>query len=307
MYLNSAWRRCSERFDEVNLFIDASSGLARTAAAPSFRSDLYGSWVLMAYAACQFSLVEIGRGTMAFLGQKYKHPASMPGNVLRAHEKMTLDGIRRLVEGDAKSQALVRQTLKDIYSSNWSTTSKLLKMDRNVWPNNVKEWLKRLGVEDSEMSWMKDTTPGTSETYESRMAELVEERNPIAHGQSPSQLLTAQLMKDWLGECREFMERCAMTVEWRLAIDHKPRLRTAGSVDKALVLGNKTVPIVQLSLPLRVGDHVLLASAGQRKKVARVEALYSNMASYQELPAGHQAVAVGLSKTHQACGIFLVP
>lgn len=245
---------------------------------------------------------------MNFLGWKYKYPSSLPDHLLKSHEKAMLDRARKLTDSGNARQASVKQILRGMYSSDWADSSVLLAMDRNVWPDNVREWLKRLGVDDGDMAWMSDpASPITSETYKSRMTELVRERNPIAHGESPSSLLSAELMKEWLMECRGFMERCAMTVELRLAMDHRPGLRRIGVVNRSMNLGKNTVPLTRLNHPLRVGDHVLLAAGEVRKKIARIDSIKSHGNDYRELPQGHEAVAIGLSKPHQNYGVFLTP
>ncbi|WP_405459542.1 HEPN domain-containing protein [Streptomyces sp. NBC_00101] len=307
MYLNAAWRRCSERFDEVSSFIDASSSATRSYSSPSIRSDLYGGWVLLSYASCQFALDEIGKGSMLFLGSRYKDPSRLPDSVLRAHEKLSFESIKRSSESDRKERFQVRQALKNMYSKDWAAHSPLLNIERNVWPDNVREWLRRLGVEDADLSWMIQPVPGSTETYSSRLKELVSERNPIAHGQAPSQLLSAQMMKGWLSECRDFMEHCSMTVELHLSRAHNPRLRSVGSINRRITLGNRTIPISKVTHALRVGDHVLLASGQERKKIARIDSIKSQGLSHTEVSAGHEAVALGLSKEHQGCGVFLPP
>ncbi|MGQ4452509.1 HEPN domain-containing protein [Streptomyces griseus] len=309
MYLNSSWRRCSERFDEVESFIDASAAAIPTSGNPSIRSDLYGSWVLLTYASCQFALQEIGRGCMLFLGDRYRNPGNMPEHVLRNHEKISFEVIRRLSDGDSKDKALVRQSLREMYSKNWATHSSLLKIEKNVWPDNVREWLRRLGVSDGDMAWMSQPASASSETYASRLSELVSERNPIAHGDSPTRLLSGILMKEWLIECRAFMENCCMSVALHLSRDHKPRLRSVGPIDRKVIsrLGNSTVPIAQTKVSLRVGDHVLLADRGERKRIARIESMRSDGKEFGEVPAGSVAVAVGLSKSHQGYGVYLTP
>ncbi|ROQ98213.1 hypothetical protein EDE04_4740 [Streptomyces sp. 2132.2] len=307
MYLNAAWRRCSEQFDEVSTFIDASNAATRSSSSPSIRSDLYGGWVLLAYASCQFALGEIGKGCMLFLGGKYSNPNDLPESVLRAHERMSFEAVRRLSEGDREEQSQVRQALRDMYSKDWASHSSLLKIEKNVWPDNVREWLKRLGVDDGDLTWMSQPVPGSSETYASRLKELVRERNPIAHGQVPAELLSAQLMQDWLSECRGFMEHCSMTLELHLTRAHEPRLRSIGVVNRRLTLGNRTLPLLKTKHALRVGDHILLSSGRERKRIARIESIRSQGSSYGEVLAGHEAVAVGLSKEHQGCGAFLVP
>ncbi|MFE7546819.1 HEPN domain-containing protein [Streptomyces gardneri] len=309
MYLNAAWRRCSERFDEVASFIDVSAAAIRMSSNPSIRSDLYGSWVLLTYASCQFALHEIGKGCMLFLGERYSNPSRMPEQVLRAHERMSFEAVRRLSDGDSKDKALVRQALQNIYSKNWASHSPLLRIERNVWPDNVREWMKRLGINEGDLAWMSQPASDSSETYASRLSELVSERNPIAHGDSPSRLLSAPLMKDWLSECRGFMENCCMSAALHLSREHKPRLRSVGVIDRKVIgrLGKSTVPILKTNVSVRVGDHILLADRHERRKIARIESIKSSGESHDEVPVGYEAVAVGLNKQHQGCGVYLTP
>ncbi|MFD8370659.1 HEPN domain-containing protein [Streptomyces sp. NPDC059688] len=296
------------RFDEVRQFIDASTQALRQGQGPAVRSDFYGAWVLMTYASCQYALDEIGQGCIGFLGNRHKYARSMPDLVFKNHERLTLDTARRMTDGDAQTRSQIKQALLEIYSAKWSTNSSLLKMERNVWPSNVREWLKRIGVEERDMSWMSDpASPGASDTYSSRLAELVEERNPIAHGQSPQRVLSAATMKSWLTECEDFMENCAMTVELHLSRHHVARIARLGVLDRKLKLSNKTVPVLVLNHQVRVGDHVLLGSQSERKKVAKVTSIMSGGMAFNDLPAGHERVAIGLSKPHQGSGLYLTP
>ncbi|MCD9594169.1 hypothetical protein LUV28_41235 [Streptomyces sp. 8ZJF_21] len=306
--MNPAWRRCSVRFNEVLQFIDASTQALRQGNGPSVRSDFYGAWVLLAYASCQYSLDEIGQGCMGFLGNRHRYARSMPDAVFNNHERLTLDTARRMTDGDPQTRSQIKQALLEIYSAKWSDSSSLLKLERNVWPSNVREWLKRIGVEERDMSWMNDpASSGTSETYSSRLAELVQERNPIAHGQSPQRVLSASTMKSWLAECEDFMEHCAMTVELHLSRHHVPRLARLGVLNRKLKLSNKTVALTVLNHQARVGDHVLLGSQSERKKIAKIESIMSGGKAFNDLPAGHQQVAIGLSKPHQGSGVYLTP
>lgn len=166
-YINPAWQRGVDRFDEVSLFVDESAVFAQRGRPASFRIDLYGSWVLLTYAACQFSLDEIGRGCLEFLGRRYRYPRAMPGGILMHHQRMTLDEVRRIADRP-RDNSLVQQLIRNIHSSEWSVHSSLLKMDRNVWPDNIREWLRRLGATDHDLKWMTEPVPGKTDTYESR-------------------------------------------------------------------------------------------------------------------------------------------
>lgn len=305
-YIGPAWRRCINRFNEVTHFIDRSASASGRTGPLSFRTDLYGSWVLLTYAACQFSIDEIGRGCMLFLGKKYRHPSLMPDKVFALHQKMTLDHIRRLMEKGVENPD-IKQLTRHVYSGEWSTYSQLLKLEYNVWPNVIREWLQRLGTGDGDLKWMSEPVPGKTETYESRMTDLVEERNPIAHGQSPSSILTESLMKEWVEDCSRFMERCAMTVSMRLARNFAPRLERLGTVDAKVKLSGSTVAIEELNYPISVGDHLVLSSRGVRKRIIRVESIMSDGSPHNLFPAGHQRVALGLSSPHNHFDVYLTP
>ena len=305
-YIGPAWKRCISRFDEVTQFIDSSESMKGAPGPLSFRTDMYGSWVLLAYSVCQFSIDEIGRGCMQLLGKKYRHPGLMPDGIFAQHQKMTLDYIRRLMERGADNSD-VKQLVRHVYSSEWSDHSKLLQLDRNVWPAVIREWLRRLGVEDGDLKWMSEPVPGKTETYESRMTSLVEERNPIAHGQSASSILTATLMQEWVEDCCRFMERCAMTLSLRMAQDHALRLERLGTVNAKVKLGNSTVAVEELNYPVSVRDHLILSSRGVRKKIVRVDSIMSDGANYNLLPAGHKRVALGLNSPHNQFDIYLTP
>jgi RiboL-PSP-HEPN len=305
-YIGPAWRRCLNRFDEVTQFIDNSASITGGPGLLPFRIDLYGSWVLLAYSVCQFSIDEIGRGCMQLLGKKYRYPGLMPDSIFASHQKMTLDYIRWLMERDADNSD-VKQLIRHVYSNEWSSHSKLLQLDRNVWPSVVREWLRRLGVNDGDLKWMSEPVPGKTETYESRMTSLVEERNPIAHGQSADSILTAILMKEWVEDCCRFMERCAMTVSLRMAQDHTLRLERVGLVDATMRLGNSTVAVEELNYPVSVRDHLILSSRGVRKKIVRVDSIMSDGKHHDLLPAGHKHVALGLNSPHNRFDIYLTP
>jgi RiboL-PSP-HEPN len=305
-YIGPAWRRCLDRFDEITRFIDDSANIAGRTGPLSLRTNLYGSWVLLAYSACQFSIDEIGRGCMQLLGKKYRHPSLLPDGVFTLHQKMTLDYVRWLMEGRADNLDM-KQLIRHIYSNEWSAHSRLLKLDRNVWPSVVREWLRRLGVDDGDLKWMSEPVPGKTETYESRMNALVEERNPIAHGQSASSILTATLMKEWVEDCCRFMERCAMTVALRLARDHTLRLERLGIVDTKVKLGNSTLAVEELNYPISIGDHLVLSSHGIRKKIVRVDSIMSAGTPHDSLPAGHTRVALGLNSPHNRFDVYLTP
>ena len=201
----------------------------------------------------------------------------------------------------------VKQQVRHVYSNEWSTHSKLLKLDRNVWPDVIREWLYRLGVKEVDLKWMSEPVPGKTETYESRMAALVRERNPIAHGQAASSILSETLMKEWAEDCCRFMERCAMTLSLRLAQDHAMRLERLGVRDPAVSLGNSTMAITELNYPVSKGDHLILSSHGARKKVVRVDSIMSDGKSYDHLPTGQQRVALGLSNSHDGYDVYLTP
>jgi hypothetical protein len=305
-FIGPAWRRCVNRFDQVNDFIDESAKAIGPGVLPSFRVNLYESWVLLLYSACQYSIDEIGRACMEFLGWKYRFPSDLPKETFYLHQQSTLDSIRRSSERESGRED-VRDRLRLMYSREWAKHSEMLKLENNVWPTVLRNWLRRLGVLDGELRWMLDPVRGGSETYESRMSALVQERNPIAHGQPVGTILTAAVMQDWLIDCRIFVERCCMSVALALASVHEPRLLRLGLTDPKVRLGNHTIALRQLAHSVSVSDHILLASGGDRKKVVRVDSIMSNGQSYNTLPPGSERVSIGLSGEHHGYGAYLVP
>ena len=259
----------------------------------------------MTYAACQFALSEIGQGVMEFLKNRYRYPSKLPAEILKQHQRRTLDRLRW--SDSDHDNAKVSAALVGMQSSQWAEGSGLLHISQNVWPANICEWLGRIGITAGSTRWMTQPVPGRSETYGSRLESLIAERNPIAHGRAVDNLLSSALMLEWLKDCRDFMERCAMTVELHLAIEHKPRLLLIGSTNRGMVLSNKTVAMGALRQPIAVGDHVLLGTSTNRRKVARIQSIMSSGISLESAQAGQTEVAIGLSTPHQNDNLYTPP
>jgi len=303
-YMGSAWSRCTRRFDEVEAYIETSWSVAPRSNL-QYRADLYGTWVLMTYAACQYSLEEIGRACLDFLGSRAGGPRKLTDDVRRAHLRLTINAVRRALD-DGSRLTDADLMLQNIQSSRWAEHSALMAIERNVWPDYVREWLLRLGVEGNSLAWMQQAAPGKTETYYSRMNALVAERNPIAHGVAAGQTLNAQLMQDWLCDCRGFVEKCAMAVGEHLVRTYRPRLRKVGLLNTDLALGARTAALHACLEDLAVGDHLVLKSS-QSVRIARVESMMSHDTHLRSAPRGTAEVAVVLSKKHGNCNLYLVP
>jgi hypothetical protein len=93
-YINPAWNRCVIRFKEVQDYIEKSAAVAPFGDG-KYRAELYGTWVLMAYSACEYSLNEIGEACVEFIGTRASTPSKLPEEVQRKHLHLTLDAVRR--------------------------------------------------------------------------------------------------------------------------------------------------------------------------------------------------------------------
>ena len=303
-YINPAWSRCLIRFREVQDYIDKSASVAPLGDG-RYRAELYGTWVLTAYAACEYSLNEIGRACVEFIGVRASTPSKLPEEVQRKHLHLTLEAVWRSLASNG-SLVDVDSALQKIRSAQWAAYSNLMKIDRNVWPHVVREWLSRLGLTKNDLTWMEQAIPGKTETYSSRMAALVEERNPIAHGVAPSQIRSSSVMKDWVQDCQNFVEKCAMSITEKLVVEYQPRLLKVGYLDKRTQLGASTLALSSCMQSIEVNDHVVLKSASS-VKAARIVSLMSNGSFLNSALRGMKQVSVGLSKKHSGSNLYIAP
>lgn len=305
-YLNPAWSRCVIRFREVQEYIDKSATLAPFDDS-RYRAELYGTWVLTAYAACEYSLNEIGKACVEFIGSRASTPSKLPEEVQRNHFRLTLEAVRySLASNDPLVD--VDSVLQKIRSAQWAACSSLMKIDGNVWPHVVREWLSRLGLTKSDLIWMEQAAPRKTDTYSSRMAALVAERNPIAHGVAPTQIQSSSEMEDWVQDCQFFVEKCVMSIAEKFVVVYQPRLLKVGCVDKQTQLGPNTLALSSCAQSVEVGDHVILKSASPSPvKAARIVSLMSNGSSLNSALRGARQVAVGLSKSHGGANLYMTP
>lgn len=303
-YLVDAWKSCDKRFSEVRSYISSSSALVPSGQT-GYRAELYGSWVLMTYGACQYSLGQIGNACMRVLAERARRPRDLLDRPQIEHYRLTLSEVQRtMLEGSSPSR--VDAALRNLVSGSWSESSQLLRIDRNVWPSYIREWMGRIGVSGAAVRWMDQPIPGGTETYASRMTALVAERNPIAHGELVVQVLDSTLMVDWLEDCRLFIERCALTLIEHLVTAYRPRLTRIGTIDQAVRLGNQTIALARVARHVEVGDHVVL-KLRDSVRAARVRSIMANDVALDYAREGSLRVAVTLTRQHDRHGLYLAP
>lgn len=306
--LEQAWRRADGRFAEVKYYVNASQSLSRTQGTGVI-ADRYGSWILLAYGACEFGLGQIGQAMLQSLAQRYPTPSRLPARIALSHRQTTLSHLSFLAAQHPNRPGFL-ESLSKFDGRGWSDASQLMTLPGNAWPDNVKSWLSRLGIESNYLGWM--TEPNSlsgqpSETLESRLSNLVQERNPIAHGQRPQNLLSPSEMVDWVEDCRRFVESCATTMQLHFASTMPFRLSKIGDIDQLLQLGSTTLPFLTTRTDLTVGQHVLLSRNRSPKRIACIQSMMSNGISSNHFSAGTSRVAVTLNKPHGGTSAYLAP
>lgn len=294
------------RFSSFAAFISDSQ-----ASAPEgnldYATELYSGWVLLAYAAHESALVGLGRAAMTVLARCAGTPDALPSALRDWHLRRTiafaneLSGVSapRRLTGEVTAEDVVRKA----YTSAWADVSILMRLDKNAWPNNVREWLGRLGVTAEQLRWMREVYGAGSDTLESRVAELVQERNDLAHGLRPSSVRSADAMQDWVSAVMEFTRRTTEVLQVALAESLSPTLETIGErADKSL--GSNTAALVVVAQPLQVGGHLLCRGADGRVCQARIISMQCGGESLQEASPGAERIAITLNRSVEGIELF---
>lgn len=305
-HVHDAWLEAKGRFDHLAAFIADSRSDATTRDADHLR-ELYSSWVLLTYAAHESSIAGLGNAVMKVLANLAARPARLPPELRLLHAERTL-----IVANEARGTTSARRNpgldletlLVKAYSASWSSNSVLMRLDRNAWPDVVREWLRRLTSDEGNFEWMRTPAPSSTETLESVVSGLVRERNDIAHGVRPANLRTDADMIDLVRDVEEFARHVFMMVELAL-FRHFPRRLPSkvGIVDPLVSLGAHTVAFSRLAIALAVGDHVVLRR-GDNVRCARVSSLQSGGAALNAAAPGAEKVAVTLSKEVGRASVF---
>lgn len=143
---------------------------------------------------------------------------------------------------------------------------------------------------------MLESADEQSETIESRIRQLISERNRLAHGGQPDNLLSAALMCSWLDEAGRFVERVARVLQCHIADLLDLNLDPIGMVDPVVSLGRTTVAIAELRANVSIGDHLFLRGVKGGTKSCVVVSLQRQDEELTSAPTGLTAVAVTVDK-----------
>lgn len=301
--LESAWVDSRKRFGTLEAFINTSDELAPKSNV-EFRGALYSSWVLLTYAAMEAGINSLGSACLRIIGRVAPTPADLPADLLGEHRLRSINYLAGLA--NAKRQnADFAATLSSLDTIGWHERSRLMTIDGNVWPDSVREWMGRIGVDSPELKWLTDPSERDSETLESRIRQLISERNQLAHGGRPDNLLRASLMCEWLGDARLFVRRSGQVMQRQLANLLDLPLNLLGEVDTAVSLGNSTVGIAKLWGAVAVGDHLLLREVGVGIKSCNVVSLQRNHQDLSAAAPGSTQVAVTVDRRVRGGELFL--
>lgn len=229
---------------------------------------------------------------MHFLANQYRTPRSLPEPIRNAHLELTISHIDRLTDPIERSAALDR-----IQSRDWPKGSMLLNIDGNVWPDRIREWMKRIGICEDEYSWMSERFQDRTDTHESRMRELIQERNSLAHGERPDELKQHGVFVDLFTDCQRFVERSFETVEVSLYRHLRKAPQQIGEAAPRNLRPNSQYSLAfrVLNNDLEVGQHLIATSRGEAKSV-RVRSIMSDGRELQHAPSGTERISVTVSK-----------
>ena len=271
-----------------------------------YTQDLYSSWVLLAYAAHESAISQFGKAALRVLAANAETPDDLPEAIRHSHLKRTLTFANELVGATIPrdSSRVDPETLvKRAYSDAWSTDSILMRLDRNAWPVFIREWLDRLGIQGERMQWMREPWPSGSETLESLVARLVQERNDLAHGVRPSAVLAADPMIDWASAVQEFARRTVGCLQTNLAESMGLTLDSIGTVGD-LRFGPHTIPIAELAVAVRVDGHILCRDGAGHLRIGRVISMQHEGDAVENALAGSERLAITLNRSIEGSEFF---
>ncbi|WIY02810.1 MAE_28990/MAE_18760 family HEPN-like nuclease [Amycolatopsis mongoliensis] len=305
-YIEEAWRASAERFDQLKLYVNASFETIPRGDV-DYRVNLYSSWILLAYAATEAAFTKLGNASLQTLKVAAGVPGDLPPQLMAAHQKRTLAYLSAQATSERKDSNF-QDAISHLDSVRWAEFSRLTAIDRNVWSDVIREWCDRLMVAEAKISWMKAPFGDSSESAASRLDKLVSERNSIAHGEVPENLLGADLMCGWIDDARSFFERCICAMQAHFVERFGTfDCRHLGEVDEKVTLGPSTVAIKKLDVAVSVGDHVCLVPVGDgAPRVGSIISIQSEGVSLQAVEIGRERVAIGLSRQVRANSLFEV-
>ncbi|WP_273654476.1 MAE_28990/MAE_18760 family HEPN-like nuclease [Cellulomonas fimi] len=298
----TSWLDSRSRYESLKFFVKASDGNRVFPTDVTYAMHLYSSWVLLAYAATEAAVVDFGRAIIECLGEAAADPSMLPAPVRVEHyTRMLRDlGLRAKDEG---ADASFSDLLRSVDGESWADTTILMRLERNVWPETIKEWLGRIGLAGEKLRWMSQPIGASAETAASRLTKLVEERNDIAHGALPTQILTADLMCDWIDEIAAIVGEIAASLQRHLASEY-PNLLVApiGQLDpNPPRLSDETIAMLEVGVTLKSGSALLLRSSEGAVHFVTVKSLQIDGVAMEEVAAKSNRVAVTVSRDARGC------
>jgi hypothetical protein len=296
--------------EAVNRFTRRAAYVAHSRdGAAEFASDVYASWVLLTYAAYEASIQALGKAAVQHLGEFASSLSDLPDVVREAHIERTVrrasDALSRSKHVASDDPGSVEEILRGAVGPAWADESSLLRLDRNAWSVNVKDLLRRVGVGDSEMEWMRQTFGPSTETLESQVDRLVQERNDLAHGDLPTEIRSPELMIEQISAVQEFVRQSYYCLMMVCANAFPSSLsKELGVVNEAVVLAETTVGYLAMTTAVRVGDFVPTVSDEGQLRLTRVVSIQCSSESLDVVEPGHEHVAVTFSRPMRTTRAF---
>lgn len=304
--MEAAWRESVARFQHLRDFVASSSGSAPRGDA-AYRVSLYSSWVLLTYAAAEAVIVGQSAACLRVLKVGAPEPKDLPDDLLAQHRRKTIRALLNRVddEGAGAGQPDFGEALRAIDDSNWTMSSRLMHLGRNVSPDAVRAWLNVIGAS---AKWMEKAVDDGTETFDSRLAALVRERNDIAHGRPPSQVKSSEVHLAWIDDTERFFEQVVDAArEALLTRFPSVPLVSIGALDASPPsLSDYTAAIERLDADIEVGAKLCFRDSAGNVRVSPVKSLQTGGVGHQQVAAGTQHVAVTLGTKPQGADLYLV-
>jgi hypothetical protein len=297
--LESSWLAARSQFDELRSFVALSSASVPQGDLP-FRQSLYCSWVLLTYAAMQGAITSQGSACVVILGRAAQKPVDLPEHLRKEHQRQTLMALADYASGRANSSLTDPQfaaALSSLEQDDWSEHTRLLALDRNVWPDVVRAWLGRLGS-SHKLGWIDAPYGGGSETLGSQLERLIDERNRFAHGERPGSLLEPNIMGEWIDAAQFFVERVVRTVQdWTIRTFPDLPYPNVGVVDAttSATLGDQTLAFANVSTSLRIDEVVCVWHEG-KPALTKVVSMQSDGVPLEAVADGQERLAVSFAR-----------
>jgi hypothetical protein len=182
------------------------------------------------------------------------------------------------------------------FGPNWWRVSALFLFGRNIWPEALHEKVRALGGK-SDLAVSRSESvdqPFTSDPLET-LRWLVRERNQIAHGNTPDNLLDPtslrQLSGDLLDIARAFARELSIAAAGLGSLDSLARV---GTIDR--MFGSSTVGLPVIEASITVGQEALVVLQDGSKRIRRVRSIQRHGESLESAAIGDSEVAVSFDR-----------